>query len=669
MSIKKYTLLALLVTCFSFSGIAQDFVTWGYSSKKVSDNEVELTFSARIDSQYHMYTIDRVEDGPLPLEFVFEPSASYELVGDITTSSPVKVEFDEQFEKDLAYYEESVVLTQRIKVLVTEPFTLVGNLSYQICGEGSCIPGDADFSFNISGNLLPQQAGAANNATEQAAVAAADTAPAGDTENESFFGFILAAIAAGLACIVTPCVFPMIPMTVGFFMSGSRNRRETVGKAVAFWLSVGLVYGIVGVIIAIFKSDSFAEVISTHWVPNLLFAVLFIIFAASFFGMFEITLPTGLANKADKQVDKGGYLASFFMAIVLAIVSFSCTGPFVGSLIYEASQGTAIVKPILGFVCFGLALAAPFLIFAIFPRLMEKLPKSGGWLNSVKVVFAFIMLAFSVKFLVQVESFFGWDIISREVAIGFWIALAILMGVYLLGKIKFSHDSPVAYVSFFRLLLASFAFTFAIYLVPGLFGSDLDAVSAFLPSKDKQSFDITQLQGTAVTAGSSSTELAPCGNSAPKYAGADTRMSLPHGIVGYYDLQEALACAKEQNKPLLVEFTGIFCTNCKKMKATTFKDPRVIELINKEFVFAALYTDAKDVALPEAEKTTSKKGKPINTLGELNAEYQLQKFNVRAYPYFAVMDASENIVEKGLGYADADELLDFLNNALAKHKN
>ena len=664
MSIKKYTLIALLIACFSISGAAQDYVSWSYTSKKVGDNEVELVFSAQINSAYHMYSMDKVDEGPLPLVFEFAASAEYEQMGSVTSDSPIKTEYDENFDKDLDYYSGNAVFVQRIKVVGTPPFTVVGELSYQVCGENTCVPGFEDFSFNISETLL---AGETSSSSAKAVAVASTTTP--DSGNESFLGFILAAIAAGLACIVTPCVFPMIPMTVGFFMSGSRNRGETVGKAVAFWLSVGLVYGIVGVIIAIFKSDSFAQVISSHWIPNLIFATLFIIFAASFFGMFEITLPTGFANKADKQVDKGGYLASFFMAIVLAIVSFSCTGPFVGSLIYEASQGTAIAKPILGFVCFGLALAAPFLIFAIFPSLMEKLPKSGGWLNSVKVVFAFIMLGFSVKFLVQVESFFGWDIISREVAIGFWISLAVLMGVYLLGKLSFSHDSPVPHVSFFRLLLASFAFTFAIYLVPGLFGADLDAVSTFLPSKDKQSFDLTQMQTATVSSngGTATLALAPCGNS-PKYAGVDARMDFPRGIMGYYDLQEAIACAKERNKPILIEFTGVSCSNCKKMKTAAFKDPRVIEAINNDFIFVALYTDVKDIALPEAERTTSKKGKPINSLGELNSEYQLQKFNVRAYPYFAVIDTEENIIEKGLGYASADELVDFLNKALEAYK-
>ena len=487
------------------------------------------------------------------------------------------------------------------------------------------------------------------------------------SSRESIWGFILAAILAGLACILTPCVFPMIPMTVGFFVSGSRNKAQTVTKATVFWLSVGFVYGLVGCIIAIFKSDSFAQIISTHWIPNLLFAFMFIIFAASFFGMFEINLPSGMANKADRQVDKGGIIASFFMAIVMAIVSFACTGPFVGSLISEAVKGSAVIKPIFGFVCFGLAMGAPFLIFAIFPSVMKKLPKSGGWLNSVKVIFAFIMLGFSLKFIVQVDDFFGWSLISREVGIGFWIVLSVLMGIYILGKIKFSHDSDVPHVSVPRLILAIFAFTFGIYLIPGLFGADLETVSAFLPAKEKQAFDLTKNVGVATSATGTKGVLSPEG-SAPKYAGLEPRMALPDNIPGFYDLNEAKAYAQKVNKPIFLDFTGIFCSNCKKMKSSAFKDPRVVEMINSEYVFVALYTDVKTIQLAPEEQTVSHQGKPIRTMGELYAEYQLQKFDVRSQPYFAVIDFKENVMVKDLGYVGADELFAFLQRGLAAYK-
>lgn len=656
MSLKKYTLLALLFTCFSVSSIAQDFVTWSYSSKKVSENEIELIFSANIDTRYHMYSMEKVEDGPMPLEFEFEPSAGYELVGEMVSRSPIKTEYDEMFEKDLTYYGESAVVVQRIKVLATEAFTLKGSLLYQICGEGTCIPGDADFSFNISGDLLPKEAGTAS--------ATADTADALATEEgeESFFFFILLAIGAGLGAILTPCVFPMIPMTVSFFMQGSGNKAQTITKALVFFLSVGLIYGLVGCIVAIFKNPAIAQVISSSWYMNLIFALMFIIFAASFLGMFEITLPTGFANKADKQVDKGGYIGSFFMALVLAIVSFSCTGPFVGSLLPEAASGVSVVKPILGLTCFGLAMASPFLIVAIFPSLMKKL-KSGSWLNSVKVVFAFIMLGFCVKFLNQVDVAADLNIISREVAIGFWIVLAILLGMYLLGKIKFSHDSDVKHVSVPRFALATISFVFAVYLIPGLFGANLDAVSGFLPTKDRQSFDLTTMQLVSVEG--SATESAiptPCG-STTKYA--DTKMHLPSGIKGYFDLTEAKECAKQLDKPLLVDIKGHGCTNCKVMETDAFKDQRVIDLINSEFVLVALYYDDK-TAIGEEEQYIARA--TAKTVGKRNTEYQTKKFGSVGGPYFAVMDADENVITKGLGLASASELIDFLNKGLEAYK-
>lgn len=689
MSIKRYTLLALLLMFTTANSFAQDLVSWSYSTKKIGNNEVELTFSAQINSAYHMYTMDKVEDGPLPLVFEFTPSAKYELVGKVTSNSPVKTEYDEMFEKDLGYYSNFATFTQRIRVLTSNPFTIGGTLSYQVCGEDSCIPGEEDFSFNISGGLLPGKSDEAiatttvpseENKGEKEEAAAIESSPSdnvnevitatledveNESSNESLLSIILMALGLGLAAVFTPCVFPMIPMTVSFFMSGESSRFSAVMKAVVFALSVAGVYTILGVIVAIFKTPTIAEVISSHWVPNLIFATMFLIFAASFFGMFEITLPTGLANKADSKVDKGGFIASFFMAIVLAIVSFSCTGPFVGSLLIEAAQGTSALKPIVGMFVFGLALALPFVILAMFPALLKKMPKSGGWLNAVKVVFAFIMVALCVKFISMAGISLGVELISRTVAIALWIVLAILLGVYLLGKLKFSHDSDVSYVSVPRLVFALASFTFAVYLIPGLFGADLNAVSAFLPSKDDSTFDLSVKQ--VVVAGSLSAAThteAPCGGT-PRFS--ETKMRLPEGIKGYFDLHEAIECARQQNKPLLLDFKGYSCANCKKMEAGAFKDQRVIDLINSEFIMVALYND-ENAPLPENEQFTGSNGKKITTLGKRNNEYQMTKFANIARPYFAVIDADENIIEKGLGYASADELLEFLNKALDRFR-
>ena len=671
---KKNILFSLFLS-FSLALLGQTpETTWKFEQKKADNGTIDIVATANIPANWYMYSSQPV-NGPLPTAFEFKKSENYELVEGIKDVVKPKEKYDDAFEINVKIFENTAIFLQKIKPL-TDKFVLSGAISYQTCSGSVCLFNETEFSLQIT-NEQPttnteNQAvtdNAATSAEGQEVIASVGPneikAAKTDTKKESILGFILAAIAAGLACILTPCVFPMIPMNISFFMSGSKNKAQTVGKAFIFWLSVGFVYGLVGCIIAIFKSDSFAQMISSHWIPNLIFALMFIAFTASFFGMFEISLPSGMANKADKQVDKGGYLASFFLAIVMAVVSFSCTGPFMGSLIYAAAQGSAVAKPIFGFICFGLAMASPFLIFATFPSLMQKMPKSGGWLNSVKVIFAFILLGFSLKFLVQIENYFNWNIISREVAIGFWISLAIMMGIYILGKIKFAHDSDVSHISFFRLLLAVCSFTFAAYLVPGLFGADLEAVSAFIPSKEKQSFDLGAMRTTSITTGNyGSALLSPCGQ-IPKYAGFDSRMALPDNIPGYFDLEEAKECAKNLQKPILLDFTGIFCSNCKKMKAGAFKDPRVIDLINSEFIMVALYVDVKTVELPIEEQTTNSKGKIMKTIGEWNANYQSQKFEVRSQPYFAIIDADENIMAKDLGYANADELLKFLNEGLA----
>ena len=680
---KKFSLLiSLLALCFGL--FAQDVVFWRFSAKNIENETIELVMTATVEDEWYIYSLSPGE-GPMPTIFSFVQSDEYELIEDVFEQKAPKEKFDEGFGLYVKVFENSAVFVQKIKRKTKKPFTVQGLVSYQSCSGMACMMFESEVMVTIPEVLESSQD--VNNRQVKADTPKQDqttmiipepaylehqnadseivevTPISGKLSRESILGFILAAIFAGLACILTPCVFPMIPMTVGFFVSGSKNKVQTVGKAVIFWLSVGFVYGLVGCIISIFKSDSFAQMISTHWIPNLLFFLMFILFSASFFGMFEIILPTGMANKADKQVDKGGYIASFFMAIVLAIVSFSCTGPFVGSLISEAVKGSAVMKPIFGFVCFGLAMGAPFLLFAIFPSVMKKLPKSGGWLNAVKVVFAFIMLGFSLKFIVQVDDFFGWNLISREVGVGSWVVLSFLMGMYLLDKIKFSHDSDVPCLSVPRLFLAIITFSFGIYLIPGLFGADLEAVSAFLPAKEKQAFDLYSSLGATRSVSGFSGALTPDG-STPKYAGIEPRMSLPDNIQGFYDLNEAKVYAQKVNKPILLDFTGIFCSNCKKMKASAFKDFRVVELINKEFVFVALYTDVKTVPLPTQEVTASRQGKPIKTIGELNAEYQLQTFDVRSQPYFAVIDYKENVLVKDLGYADADELLSFLHRGL-----
>ncbi|HPR62178.1 MAG TPA: cytochrome c biogenesis protein CcdA, partial [Prolixibacteraceae bacterium] len=378
--------------------------------------------------------------------------------------------------------------------------------------------------------------------------------------------FLLVAFLAGLAAILTPCVFPMIPMTVSFFMRGSGNRSAAIKTALFFGFSIVLIYTLLGALFSVgVFGPNIGSILSTHWIPNTIFFVLFFVFALSFFGLFELVLPSSLANKADAKADKGGFLGAFFMALTTVIVSFSCTGPFIGYLIIEAVQGGGI-QPLLGMFFFGLAFATPFTLLAIFPSALKKLPKSGGWLNSIKVVFAFILLAFGLKFLSNIDQVYGFNLLSRDVYLSVWISIFALLRFYFLGKIRFSHDSEVKHTSVGRLMLALITFSFTIYLFTGLLGAPLKSVSALLPPPSANKIS---LNASSIVAPEPANAL--CGT--PKYA---DKLHLPHGLNGYFDLAEGLACAKEQNKPAFVVFKGHACANCKKMENSVWVNPETL---------------------------------------------------------------------------------------------
>ncbi|MDR1406349.1 MAG: thioredoxin family protein [Prevotellaceae bacterium] len=624
---KKVFLLSLLISVNLPVSAQSSTINWSVGQRPATDGTVELLFTADIAPPWYIYGIRKM-NGPMPTTIDMAASAAFEPAGALAEATPASEKFDDMFETTVYYFKGQATFVQKITRLTDAAFTVSGALEYQSCSDRECIPNEYKFSIDVPESGAETAAG---------------------TGEQGLWLFLLLALATGLGAVFTPCVFPMIPMTVGFFMSGSSSRYAGIVKAVIFALSVTLVYTAVGVIVAVFKTPAFAGVLSTHWIPNLLFAALFIVFAMSFFGLFEITLPSGLASRADRQADKGGYIASFFMAAALAIVSFSCTGPFVGGLLIAAAQGASALKPVAGMCLFGLAMSLPFVLLALFPAWLKKLPKSGGWLNSVKVVFAFILLAFCVKFLTQAELSLNCTLLTRETAIAFWITLSVLLGLYILGKIKLAHDSDLPHVGTGRLFIAIAAFTFAGYLVPGLLGADLDAVSAFLPAKNRPKFDVT-LQKMSSPGILFTPDETPCGN-VPKYAG--TGMHTPAGIKGYFDLQEALACAGTLGRPVLIDFTGHGCANCKKMEASTFKDPRVTELVNNRFVWVSLYYD-DPTELPPEEQTADYK-----TVGKKNRAYQMETFKTVASPYFAIVTAGGEIMTQGLGLASAGEFLEW----------
>jgi thiol:disulfide interchange protein DsbD len=442
--------------------------------------------------------------------------------------------------------------------------------------------------------------------------------------------------------------------------SGSNGKIQ----ASIYGFAIIAIYTLFGTVVAVLFGAEFSNWISTHWIPNVLFFLIFVIFAASFFGYFEITMPNWLVNKSVSAEDKGGTIGTVFMAFTLVLVSFSCTGPIVGTILVE-SVGGQILKPIIGMLGFSLAFAIPFTLFALFPQWLNKLPKSGGWLNTVKVVLGFIELAFALKFLNIPDQTYHWGILDREIYLGFWIVIFTMMGFYLLGKIKFPHDSDYPVVkSFPRLMLIIATFTFVIYLIPGLWGAPLKGISGWLPPMETQDFDVTAIvRDNSVSGGSVSK-----GNIAetPKYS--NTALKIPHGLKGYFDYDEAIKASKALNKPVFVDFTGHGCTNCREMENRVWSDPEVLKRLRENFVIAALYVDDKVIEMPKEEWYTNKSGREVKLLGKKNAEIQIEKFGKNAQPYYVILDSDGNSLVPPHAYdLDIASYIKFLDEGVAAY--
>ncbi|MDR0436840.1 MAG: thioredoxin family protein [Bacteroidales bacterium] len=676
---KKIVVLSLI---FATLGLNANPVKWSYSVNPLEGSKAELVFSASIDPSYQLYGTEFPSGGPRPTEFIFDDSKTFKKIGKVKENPAPKIKFDQDFGINVAVHSGNVRFIQTIEILSEKDFTISGTIDYMVCDENSCFPQDADFKFSVKGrpqtpfntDVLDKQIASKVSSDdeitdvipdladmEEKIAVAATTTDNSESSSENIWWFILLALGAGFACILTPCVFPMIPLTISFFMSGGAKRSESILKGVIFGFSIAVIYGLLGVIVAITKSPELANVLSTHWIANLIFFALFVAFACSFFGLFEIKLPTGLSNKLDAKADKGGLIAAFFMAAVLTLVSFSCTGPFAAALLVEAAMGTSVLKPILGMFAFGFAFGLPFMILSMSPALMKKMPKSGGWLNSVKVVFAFILLAFAMTFLLTIDTVYNLHLFTREVYIGIWIVIFSLMGFYLLGKIKFSYDSDVKHLGVFRLFLVIATFSFVMYLIPGLFGASLKMISSLKPPMSAQQFN---LQKPIVYASVTSEETGIsklCGT--PKWS---DKFQLPHGLQGYFDFEEGMACARQLGKPVFLDFTGHGCKNCKEMEANVWGDPEVLELLN-QYLIIVLNTNDR-TALPESEWVTSKlDGKVKKTIGKVNYSLQMERFNTNALPYYVILDSEGNpLTEKGIGAVSKKEFIAFLKKGLGR---
>jgi thiol:disulfide interchange protein DsbD len=622
--------IALLLPAVSLFGQINDPASWKFSYEKKDGNTWELVFKATIQEGWHIYSIDVPKNGPIATSFRFDTLTTWSFASKPFEVTKPEEKFDEAFGFKIKTFSREAEFRQKISS-ASGSFTVTGALTYAACNKSTCTPPqDVEFSFNIK---------------EPVGETSVAVSPVNGDNNKGLLKFFLGAFILGLLGVLTPCVYPMIPMTVAFFTRGSGNRSRSVFNALIFGLSIVLIYTSPGLIISLTGAGAgFASALSTHWIPNLIFFVLFVLFATSFFGAFEMVLPGKWASNADSKVDKGGMLASFFMALTTVIVSFSCTGPIVGSLLVEATRGD-ILRPTIGMFSFGLAFALPFTLFALFPAVLNKLPKSGGWLNSVKVVLGFLMLAFSMKFLMTIDGVYNLKILSRDIYLAIWIVIFSLMGLYLMGKIKFSHDSDIDHIGTFRLFLIIAVFSFVVYLIPGLFGAPLQGLSALLPPQETSKFNLLKVAsekraGTSVQLNAVSLSQT-C--SVPKHGEI---FEMPLGLSGYFDYKQGLECAKEQHKPVLLDFKGHACANCKLMESKVWSDPAILERLQNNFVIIALYADDR-TQLPGNEWVTSIiDGKVKKTIGSVNEDLEIMKFKTNALPLYVITDTGGNPLNK-----------------------
>jgi thiol:disulfide interchange protein DsbD len=625
-------ILSLLLLFCSASAQIYDPVTWEFGYEKKVKDSYELIFTATIEEGSHIYSMVIPEGGPIPTTFRFDTVPAFKLEGPAFEVTKPEEKLDEAFGFKIKSFSNKAEFRQKI-TSSESAFTVKGLVNFMSCNNQTCSPPqDLEFSININ-------EGKASAAGKEGELPASG-------QYGSLLAFFLISLLAGFAGVLTPCVFPMIPMTVAFFSQGADNRGKAITKAIIFGLSIVLIYSSLGILVSLTSAGAgFANALSTHWIPNTIFFLLFVIFAASFLGAFEIVLPNKWVSGADSRVDKGGMLASFFLGLTTVIVSFSCTGPIIGALLVEAASGD-VLRPTIGMIGFGVAFALPFTIFALFPSVMNRIPKSGGWLNSVKVVLGFIMLAFSLKFMVTVDSVYSLGILSRDVFLAIWIVLFTLLGFYLMGKIKFSHDSDLPHIGTFRFFLIVAVFSFVVYLVPGLFGSPLKALASFLPSQNSTALNIPQAisssRGSTINSAPATSSVSQnC--SEPRFADF---LEMPLGLTGYFDYKQGLACAKEQNKPVFLDFKGHACANCKLMEAKVWSDPEVLRRLKEEFVIIALYLDDRK-QLPENEWITSSlDGKIKKTIGKLNEDLEISKFQTNAMPLYVITDHEGNSLNK-----------------------
>ncbi|MFM7429895.1 MAG: cytochrome c biogenesis protein CcdA [Flammeovirgaceae bacterium] len=674
-------LFLILANSFAFSQILEPAKWQTASSVSAVEvgQELDLIFKATMDHNWYLYSSEfDCEDGPIKTTFAFTPNASYQLVGKLRAINPVD-KHDKIFECDVKIFKGSAEFRQRIKAL-SPKLKIAGEYGYQVCTDltGQCVPGNGEFLFDKikvvekkseDGSQEPENT-KTDSSNLKSSISSLQPLASNlnikgpilnpsllkdQTQSQSLWSFFLLAFFAGLAALLTPCVFPMVPMTVSFFTG-----RGTKFQAFIYGLSIILIYTLIGAVVAPLMGPETANHLSTEWIPNLIFFLVFIVFGLSFLGLFEITLPGSVINKVDQQAEKGGLTGVFFMAFTLVLVSFSCTGPLVGSILVS-SAGGEFLKPIIGMLAFALAFAIPFTLFAFFPGWLKSLPKSGGWLNTVKVVLGFVEIALAFKFLSIADQAFHWRMLDREINIAIWIVIGLLIGIYLMKGFRMpgdtGKDAENKTVSVLRVSLATIVFTFVIYLMPGMWGAPLKALAGYLPPMSTHDFNL-------LSANEKQNPNQIC--EAPKYS---EFLHLPHGINGYFDYKQALMCARQQNKPLFIDFTGHGCTNCREMEARVWSDPQVLQRLKNDYVVVALYVDDKTV-LPESEWYTSTYDKKVKkTIGKQNADLQIEKLNNNAQPLYVLVGTDETVLVSPKPYdLKVENFVKFLDEGKKKFK-
>ena len=629
---------------------------------------ITVLFTAIIPQDWYMYSSDFDPNlGPLVTEFKFNDTEQFKLLGNLEPIGQKK-KYDELFEGDYTYFTKEAKFKQRFIVNSENP-DIKAIVSYQICSDvnGQCIPFESDISILGKIQKKPSVIAASNigKSTPIALKAFDNEFKTAEIEGQGFYfllTFFFVSFGAGLVALLTPCVFPMIPMTVSFFTKSNTSRKKGIAQAIFYGISIIAIYTIVGTLFSVLFGADFANFLSTHWLPNLFFFAIFVLFALSFFGMFEIRLPNKFVNKMDSQSNKSGVLGIFFMAFTLVLVSFSCTGPIAGTILLQAASGETI-QPIVGMLGFSLAFALPFTLFAIFPNWLKSMPKSGGWLNTVKVVLGFVELALALKFLSIVDQVYHWNMLNRDVYLALWIVIFAFLGFYLLGKITFPHEEKVKRTSVGRVIPALLVFSFVVYLIPGLVGAPLKALAGYMPPLSSQNFVMNSPQPSSISKGVYA--MSEC--EAPKYG---NMLELPYGIQGYFDYEQALACAKKQGKPLFIDFTGHGCVNCREMEAAVWSDPKVLKRLKEDYVVVALYVDEK-TELPENEWYVSAYDERIKkTIGGQNLDFMIQKLNANAQPYYTLIDPNSSLLSAPKGYdLNVDKFVEFLDNGLTEFKS